>query len=176
MKPFSFPRVAGLAVMLLAAAAQSSAQAEGASDSMQVLVDGIVEDVIDRTVEAARREVRRNTGIDPLQRGYIRDRSYRPVAAGASEETRRELSQLNDEHDRTIAQLEEELHRKLDKMETEFQREAAKEDKPEKLAEKREKLQEQADDAYAIFDEKIAAENVRFDKKREQILSKERRG
>lgn len=149
----------------------SGASAQRPSSS-QELIDEIIRDVIDRTVDAARQEVRRNTGIDPLQRGYDPSRSYQPAPTDASEETRRELQQLNGEHDRKIAKLEEELERKLRKAKDEFQREAAKEDKAEKIAEKREKLQEKVDEAYAKFEEKIGEENVRFDEKRSKILSK----
>ena len=142
------------------------------SRSSQELIDGIIQDVISRTVDAARREVRRNTGIDPLQRGYHPSRSYQPVPSHASDENRRELHKLNAEHDRKIVKLEKELQRKLIKSEDEFQREAAKEDKAGKIEEKREKLQQKVNEAYAKFEEKIAEENDRFDEKRNKILSK----
>ncbi len=61
------------------------------SDPIQDLTDGIVEDVIDRTIETARHEVIRNTGNDPLKWGYILSKRYEPVSDGASDETRREL-------------------------------------------------------------------------------------
>ncbi len=160
-----------VALALAAATGATSTWAQQPTSTTQDLVDGIIQDVIGRTVEAARQEVIRNTGIDPLQRGYDRSRSYEPAPADASEETRRELRQLNAEHDHKIAKLEEELHRKLDKAEAEFQREAAKEDKPEKIREKEDKLQEKADEAYAKFEEKIAEENARYDEKRWEILN-----
>ncbi len=162
------------ALTLFAATAPMSSWAQQPTSTSQDLLEGIIQDVIGRTVEAARQEVIRNTGIDPLQRGYDQRRSYEPAPADASEETRRELRQLNEEHDHKIAKLEEELHRKLDKAEAEFEREAAKEDKPEKIGEKGGKLQEQADEAYAKFEEKIGEENARFDEKRWEILNKER--
>ncbi len=148
--------------------------AQQPTSTSQGLLEGIIQDVIGRAVEAARQEVIRNTGIDPLQRGYDQRRSYEPAPADASEETRRKLRQLNEEHDHKIAKLEEELHRKLDKAEAEFELEAAKEDEPEKIGEKGGKLQEQADEAYAKFEEKIGEENARFDEKRWEILNKER--
>ncbi len=157
------------AMVLLLGNSVASAQQSGA---MQDLIDGIIKDVIDRTVDTARQEVRRNTGNDPLKRGYDPSRRYKPTPAGASQETRRELRQLNEEHDRKIAKLEEELGRKLNKAENEFQREAAKEDKADKIEDKREKLQEKADEAYAKFEDKIGEENERFDEKRNDILSK----
>ncbi len=53
-----------------------------------------------------------------------------------------------------------------------FEREAAKEDKPEKVEEKRGKLQEKIDTANKKFERKISEENERFDEKREKILSR----
>ena len=169
MKPWNPIPVIALAFTVLLGVSGAAAQAPG---SAQELIDGIIQDVINRTVDAAHQEVRRNTGIDPLQRGYNRSRSYEPAPTDASEQTRRELQKLNQEHDRKIAKLEEELQRKLRKVEDEFQREAAKEDKAEKIEEKREKLQEKADEAYATFEEKIGEENERFDEKRRNTLSK----
>ena len=169
MKPWNPVPVIAFAVAVVLGVSGASAQQPSSS---QELIDGIIQDVINRTVDAARQEVRRNTGIDPLQRGYNRSRSYEPAPTDASEQTRRELQKLNQEHDRKIAKLEEELQRKLRKVEDEFQREAAKEDKAEKIEEKREKLQEKADEAYATFEEKIGEENERFDEKRRNTLSK----
>ncbi len=167
MKPWNPIPVIAFAIALVLGIFGASAQQPTSS---QQLIDGIIQDVIDRTVDAARQEVRRNTGIDPLQRGYDASRNYEPAPADASDETRRELQKLNEEHDRKIAKLEDELQRKLRKAEDEFQREAAKEDKVEKIEEKREKLQEKVDEAYAKFEEKIGEENERFDEKRSNIL------
>ena len=169
MKPWNPIPVIAFAIALVLGVSGASAQQPSAS---QELIDGIIQDVIDRTVDAARQEVRRNTGIDPLKRGYDASKKYEPAPADASEETRRELQKLNEEHDRKIAKLEGELQRKLRKAEDEFQREAAKEDKAEKIEEKREKLQEKVDEAYAKFEEKIGEENERFDEKRSNILGK----
>ena len=169
MKYWNSISVIAFAIAMVLGISGASAQQPSSS---QELIDGIIQDVINRTVEAARDEVRRNTGIDPLQRGYHPSRSYKPVPAGASKETRRELRKLNEEHDRKIAKLEKELQRKLTKAEDEFQREAAKEDKAEKIEDKRENLQEKVDEAYAKFEEKIGEENERFDEKRSKILSK----
>ncbi len=169
MKPWNPIPMIAFAIAVVLGVSGASAQQPSSS---QELIDGIIQDVINRTVDAARQEVRRNTGIDPLQRGYNRSRSYQPAPTDASEQTRRELQKLNQEHDRKIAKLEEELQRKLRKVEDEFQREAVKEDKAEKIEEKREKLQEKVDEAYAKFEEKIGEENERFDEKRSKILSK----
>ena len=178
MKPRKLlPSLVFAAIIVLAAMTGStSAWAQQPTSTSQDLLEGIIRDVIGRTIEAAREEVRRNTGIDPLRRGYDPRRSYQPAPADASEETRRELRQLNAAHDRKIAKLEEELHHKLDKAEAEFEREAAKEDEPDKIAEKRDKLEEKVDEAYAKFDEKIDEENARYDEKRWTILSRERGG
>ena len=178
MKPHKIlPTLASAIVVVLAVTTGSmSAWAQQPTSTSQDLLEGIIQGVIGRTIEAAREEVRRNTGIDPLRQGYDPKRSYEPAPADASKETRRELHQLNAEHDRKIAKLEEELHRKLDKAEAEFEREAGKEDKPEKIAEKRAKLQEKVDEAYAKFEEKIAEANETHDEKRDKIISKERGG
>ena len=165
-----------VALVLAAATSSTSAWGQQPASTSQDLLDGIIQDVIGRTIEAARVEVRNNTGIDPLRRGYNPRRSYEPAPADTSEETRRELRQLNAEHDRKIAKLEDELYRKLDKTEAEFERDAAKEDDPEKIADKRDKLEENVDEAYAKFDEKIDDENARYDEKRWKILSREQGG
>ena len=169
MKPWNPIPVIAFAIAVVLGVSGASAQQPSSS---QELIDGIIQDVINRTVDAARQEVRRNTGIDPLQRGYDPSRSYGPAPNDASEETRRELQKLNEEHDREIAKLEEELQRKLRTADDEFQREAAKEDKAEKIEEKGEKLQEKVNESYAKFKEKIGEENQRFDEKRSNILSK----
>ena len=171
MKPLN--ALPAMAVAMVLAFGVSGARAQDAISS-EDYVEGIIRDVIDRTVEAARDEVRRNTGIDPLKRGYDPSRRHRRAPANASDETHRELRQLNTEHDRKMVKLEEELRRKLDKAEAAFDREAAKEDKREKVEEKRGKLREKVDEAYAKFEEKIGDENRRFDEKRDDILSKSR--
>lgn len=140
--------------------------------SSQNLMEGIIRDVIARTVEAANQEVRRNTGIDLLERGYDSSKNYGSARSGASEETRRELRKLSKKHDRKIAKLEEELQRKLKKAEEKFQREAGKEKNVGKIKEKRRKLRKRVDKAYAKFEEKIGEENRRFDEKRSEILNK----
>ncbi|MCG7198421.1 hypothetical protein MD273_01650 [Marinobacter pelagius] len=139
------------------------------------LVDDIVRDIIYRTSEAAREEVRRQTGIDPLERGYSYRGDYpdeHHSRHDIRDETRRELRQLDDEYDRKMVKLEDELHRELNKAEREFRREAAKEEKPEKIREKREKLREKVDKAHDKFGRKVRKENRRFDEEREKILSK----
>ena len=92
------------------------------------------------------------------------------VIRNASEEARRELRQLNGNHDRKIAKLEEELYRKLDKTEVGFERVAAKEDRPEKVREKGDKLQEKVDESDAKFDEKIQ-EDARTTKSDERFYT-----
>ena len=129
-----------VALVLAAATGSTSAWAQQPTSASQDLLDGIIQDVIGRTIEAARVEVRNNTGIDPLRRGYDRRRSYQPAPADTSAETRRELRQLNWEHDRKITKLEEELYRKMDKAEAEFERDAANEYDRGKIAEKQDKF------------------------------------
>lgn len=136
------------------------------------LIEDIVYDVINRTAETAREEVRRKTGIDPLDRGYGDRDNYRPAPSDLRDESIDELRRLDNEYDRKIAKLEGELERDLDKAEHEFRREAGKEDKPEKVREKRRKLETKVDKAHRKFEEKLRKENDRYDRKREQILSK----
>ena len=165
-------RTFALGFVTMALSPLSSAWAQRSRSPAQDLVDDIVRDVIDRTVEAARRAVLRNTGIDPLERGYDSRRRYSRAPSNTSAETRRELRKLNQEHDRKIAKLEQELQRKLRKARAEFRREAAKEDKRGKIRKKRRKLEEKVDKAYSKFEAKIAKENSRFDEKRDNILRK----
>lgn len=142
------------------------------SSSGERLVDQIIQDIIHRTAEAARDEVRHQTGIDPFERGYGHRDDYYPAPSHINDGMRSELQRLDAEHDRKIAKLEEELQRTLNKAEREFRREAGKEDKPGKVREKREKLREKVDKAHNKFEEKVHKENERFDRKREKILSK----
>lgn len=138
------------------------------------LVAEILHDVVDRTIHAAGEDVRRHTGVDLLERGYGRGVEHRSFPLEASDETRRELRQIQHEHDREIHMLENELHRKLERAQAEFRREAEKEDKSGKVRQKRRKLEKKVNAAYAVFQEKIAAVDARSDEKREWILGKAR--
>ena len=141
----------------------------GQRSEIRDLVDQILTDVVDHTINEGKRVVRENTGIDLMERGY---RSTDRYSGDMSDDKHKELRNLSEEHDRKITQLYDELDNKLSKSRDEFERESEKEDKPEKINEKREKLQEKVDDAYAKFDEKIEEENRRFDEKRRDILKK----
>ena len=165
-------RKAIFAAAMATALALGSGPLMAQSSSAQHLVEEIIEEVTHHTLEALHEVLLRNTGIDPLVRGYIWGRSYHPVPSGASDEVRRELWQLNEEHDRTIGKLEEELQRKLEQAVDEFRREAAREDKVEKVREKRGRFHETVDHAFDVFEEKVAEENARYDEKRDQILRK----
>lgn len=161
--------------MLLAAlhgvpAPPAHAQQEGVGE----LVSEILREVVDRTMDAAREDVRAHTGVDLLERGYARNESHRSFPPDPPAEVRRELQQIEREHDREIAKLEEELHRKLERARAEFRREAAREDKPAKVRQKRRKLERKVQAAYDKFNAKIAAVNARADDKRERVLGKER--
>lgn len=136
------------------------------------LIDDIINDVIVRTAETAREEVRRQTGIDPLDRGYGDGSNYRPAPPDLRDDAVGELRRLDSEYDRKVAKLEDEFQRELNKAEREFRREAGKEDKPEKIREKRKKLDKKVDKAHRKFEDKLRKENDRYDRKREQILSK----
>lgn len=150
--------------------------AHAQQDRVDELVRDILHDVVDRTMETAREEVQKVTGVDLAQGGYASTREHQSLPRGASGEARRELRQLQQEHDREAAKLEDELHRKLEKARMEFRREAGKEDKPEKVRKKRHKLEEKVQAAYAKFNDKLDAVNRRFDRKRDRILSTERGG
>lgn len=143
-------------------------------DTVDHLVAEILHEVVGRTTDAARQDVREHTRIDLLERGYERGGEHRSFSPDASGETGRELEQIRREHDREIVMLEDELHRKLERARVEFKREAAREDKPEKVMEKRHKLERKVEAAYTKFNDKIAAVNTRSDDKRDRILSKER--
>lgn len=160
-----------LSITILSGAAVAQ-QTEGTQD----LIDTIIKDVVDETIDRARKEVERATGIDPLETGYERGKIHSQAPADASDETKRELQKLDEEHDRKIVKLEEELDRKLSKAREEFEREAEKEDKSDKIEEKRVKLEEKVERAQSHFEKKASEENARFDHKREHILSKSRGG
>ena len=159
-----------IALLLLLLGLPMVSYAKQGGSSVDDLIFDIARGVIGRAHDAADEALRRNTGINPMERGYDRRRKYAPVPQNISEETLRELQKLNEEHDWKIAKLYEELQHKLDKAQDEFLREHAKEDKQEKVGEKRGKLQEKVDKAYATFEEKVAEENKRFDGKRDKIL------
>lgn len=142
-------------------------------DGIDGLVEHILHDVVDRTIDAAREEVLRTTGVDLSERGYDSKREHQPLPRDASGETHRELRQIHEEHGREIAMLENELHQKLERVKEEFELETAREDQPEKVREKRHKLEEKVQAAYAKFNEKVDAVNARSDEKRDRILSKE---
>lgn len=144
---------------------------QGAVDE---LVAEILRDVVDRTIDTAREDVLGHSDIDLLERGYERGAEHRSFSPDAPDETRRELAQVRREHVREIAMLEDELHRELERARAEFKREAAKEDKPEKVIEKRGKLERKVEAVYTKFDDKVAAVNARSDEKRNRILSKAR--
>lgn len=142
---------------------------------LEELIQDIVSDVVTRTANKAQDIVNRHTGIDVRQEGYSRGRRHESLPREASNESRRELAQLRQEHVRKIKKLEDELDQKLDKTESEFRREASKENKRDRIIEKRRKLENKVDDAYAKFNEKVDEENRRFDEKRDKIIDKSRR-
>ncbi len=62
--PVKYLEVAQLIVFAIAVVLGVSGASAQQPSSSQELIDGIIQDVINRTVYAARQEVRRNTGID----------------------------------------------------------------------------------------------------------------
>lgn len=150
------------------------------------LVEDILREVVDQTIDDAKEEVRRSTGIDLKgsrhERGqdreyWERDDEYRGNQKKHKNKYKRdtiarELQQLNTEHERKIIKLEEELKRELEKVRREFRREAAKEDKRGKVAEKRRKLEKKVDKAYRKFAEKMDKENRSYAETRRKILTR----
>lgn len=132
----------------------------------------ILGDVIGNTIRKAAEDVRANTGIDPLTRGYGDDgnAASAPVPTNPSDALRRELATLNAAHDQTITTHLEDLHGKLEKAELEFQNFAERADNADEVRDRRDSLQTRADTAYETFTRNIAAENARFDEKRAAIL------
>ncbi|PJK30599.1 hypothetical protein [Minwuia thermotolerans] len=152
------------AALCIAAPAAAQERSRGGE-----LIEDIVRDVAIRVLDAAEAEIRRGRGGIG---GVGAARSYPPLPDDASDEIRRELRQLDAEHDRKVAKLEQELRRKVEKAEAEFRREAAKEDKAGKIEEKGRKLDEKVSDAYDKFEDKLAEENERYDEKRAEILGR----
>ena len=68
-----------------------------AQSAGEQLVEDIITEVIDQTAEAARAEVRRKTGVDPLDRGYSDRDDYRPAPSDLNEESVNELRRLDRE-------------------------------------------------------------------------------
>jgi len=132
----------------------------------------ILGDVIGNTIRKAAEDVRANTGIDPLTRGYGNDgnAASAPVPTNPSDDLRRELATLNAAHDQAITTHLEELHGELEKAELEFQNFAERADNANEVRDRRDSLQTRADTAYEKFTRNIAAENARFDEKRAAIL------
>lgn len=175
-------KAAAAAVLLVAMVVQVGVAQDGGGrgatdpllDEISAAVEAAIEDVVEGTAERARTVIRDNTGIDLEKRGYGRDVEHERLPSGARAEVRRELAQLADEHDRELRALERELDRDLSKAQAEFEREARREDKVDKVREKRRRLQSKSDAAYAKFDTKVAELNRRYDEKRHAILAQER--
>jgi hypothetical protein len=151
----------GLAILLPVAAGHATAQEDP--------VQNIIRDVVLPALESMDRTVHNNSGA------AIADRVYGPVPSGVSPKARRELRRLQVEHDCKVAKLEIDLQERIDKAQEEFERDAAKERRPRKLAEKRDRLAEKVDEAYEKFEKKVADANESYREKRRKIL-RERRG
>lgn len=136
------------------------------------LVNQILSDVIDRTVNRADEVVRQKTGIYHPRPDYkaTRHEETYPEDLGTSGETNREFVRLNEEHDRKMRLLNEQLDRKLEKYEEQFRKQAGKEKKRDNIRKKRALLEQKVDKAYSKFNEKIKEENLRYERKKEQIV------
>lgn len=142
---------------------------ENANDE---LVNQILSDVIDRTVNRADEVVRQKTGVYRPRPDYkaTRHEEIYPEDIGGPGETNREFARLNEEHDRKMRLLNEQLDRKLEKYEDQFRQQAGKEKKRKKIRKKRVLLEQKVDKAYSKFNEKINEENLKYERKKEQIM------
>ena len=147
-------------------ATPTPAQAQQPTGQNRIL-DDFLRDVLDSTLEAATRTVEWNAGI------VLSRRVHGAIPSTASDETRRELRQLQAEHDRKLDKLERELDHKLFKAEEEYAKEARKDGHSDKH---RDKFEEKVDEAYAKFEEKVAEANETYHEKHRKIMEKERGG
>ncbi|WP_404420830.1 hypothetical protein [Thalassospira australica] len=166
-KSLSLSAVAIAASLVVTAPAPAFAQQNPETTAAMAKILG---DVIGETIRKAAEDVRANTGIDPLTRGYGDDGNAAPAPANPSDDLRRELATLNAAHDQAITAHLEELHGSLEKAELEFQNTAERADNADAVRDNRDSLQASADTAYEKFTKNIAAENARFDEKRAAIL------
>ncbi|KZB54108.1 hypothetical protein [Thalassospira xiamenensis] len=168
-KSLSLSAMAVAASLAVAAPAPAFAQQDPQTTAAMAKILG---DVIGNTIRKAAEDVRANTGIDPLTRGYGDDgnAASAPVPANPSDDLRRELATLNAAHDQAITTHLEELHGELEKAELEFQNFAERADNANEVRDRRDSLQTRADTAYEKFTRNIAAENARFDEKRAAVL------
>ncbi len=165
-KSLSLSAMAVAAALVVTAPAPAFAQQDPQTTAAMAKILG---DVIGNTIRKAAEDVRANTGIDPLSRGYGNDANAAsaPAPTNPSDDLRRELATLNAAHDQAITTHLEELHGELEKAELEFQNFAERADNADEV---RDSLQTRADTAYEKFTRNIAAENARFDEKRAAIL------
>lgn len=168
-KSLSLSAVAVAVSLAVATPAPALAQQDPQSTAAMAKILG---DVIGNTIRKAAEDVRANTSIDPLARGYGNDgnAASAPVPTNPSDELRRELATLNAAHDQAITTHLEDLHGELEKAELEFQNFAERADNADEVRDRRDSLQTRADSAYEKFTRNIAAENARFDEKRAAIL------
>ncbi len=166
-KSLSLSAVAVAVSLAVATPAPALAQQDPQSTAAMAKILG---DVIGNTIRKAAEDVRANTSIDPLARGYGNDQNAPSVPANPSDALRRELATLNAQHDQAITTHLEDLHGELEKAELEFQNAAERAENADEVRDNRSGLQARADTAYEKFAQNIAAENARFDEKRAAIL------
>ncbi|MDX1456382.1 MAG: hypothetical protein R3276_02270 [Marinobacter sp.] len=167
----------GFALCIILALPMPAAAQYGNGDTDR-LIRQILREVVELSLGRARQDIRGHTGIDPFRRGFgwDRDDSYYPPVSGRLPDRRRaELRRLSNEYDREMAQIERELEWEVYQARAEFQREVAREYRAHKIREKRYKLEEKVDRAYARFQRKVRAVNRRFDERRNALVSYDRR-
>lgn len=168
------------------------------------LVEDILYDVIDRTIQEADLVVHANTGIslsdviydngknsktgvslsEMINENRENDEQTDPGREGLPEnvhdngaipdEILRELQQIATERDIEIRLIKDELDRELNQERAEFARENRQYEKPEKLAEERLKLEEKVQKIYDKFERKITKENNLYQEKKESIMARRR--
>jgi uncharacterized membrane-anchored protein YjiN (DUF445 family) len=153
-------------------------QSQGMGQERNTLVDEILRDVIEYTQKKANEVIQEKIGQSLPIPSYEYSGQEEPEHESGKDlaEIQRELAQLDKEYERKLTQLNKELDRKLKKYESEFQRESENEDKPDKIKEKRAKLEWKVDKAYDKFNRKVEKENSRYLEKRDRILSNAQKG
>ena len=177
------------AVLLMAQPALADNHGNSAGEE---LIEQIIGDIIDRTAEAARKEARRQAGLeddsgssryrrdnDGDYRAYKKDRyaahdkgngKSRGYAYGHLPKARQQqLQQLDEDHQRRIFALEEALQRRLDKNRDDFRHQAGREGKEERIRAMKGALRDQTDRAYNDYERQLNEENRRYISRRDEL-------
>jgi hypothetical protein len=99
-----------------------------------------------------------------------------PYPPGCSQETRRELAKLEEEHFRKTDEIARKFEEEIGKARAKFRAEARKAEGEAKYHEAAIEFRKKLAEAHGEYGKKLDEENARFDKKRAEILSKGGRG